>query len=1787
MQRSSTRFPSFFLSVLFVITAMVAIQQFPAAGREVFANATYSHGVLNLTIPYHVARGGRGQLTVEVLDPEDQILGSSEQRVDVAEGSGHWQGEINLLKPLTVEELVWQRVRYRFEYSDGASAPITGTESMSRILRTPVVHILGQQAYLAGSQAAVRVIVSDANNQVIEGRASVRIELLVPNQKSQLLFTGRVNRRGTAEPQFRFPASMVGSYQLHYAVDTSIGSTEFTQTVRLQDKSSILLTTEKPIYQPGQTIHARALALDRSNHQAAANRKLTFELEDSRGNKVFKKATETDKFGIASAEFGLADEVNLGTYHLRALMAGATDGESDAPSNTSEIALSVERYVLPKFKVAVDFANVESANHDDKAKHGYRPGDHVTGTVHANYFFGKAVDGAQVTVKASSMDVSVFEVGSLQGRTDQTGTYRFDLRLPTYFAGRPINQGAARVLIEATVKDSADHTETRVEPITVSESPLLFTAVPEGGALVPNLENQVFILTSYPDGTPASASLSIHVAGAVDQTATSDPGGVAVIRITPGAGTETLEIEGRDKEGNQASSIIQLQTLEGEEQILLRTARAVYHAGDRIVIRVFSTKKSGAVYLDVVKEGQTVLTRDLDIENGEAELSLTATPELAGAVDLNAYMFGSNAQPVGDHRLIFVQPADELNIDAVADAPVYKPGGEARIRFRVSNSKGEGVSAALGLQAVDEAVFALAEKQPGFAKVFFYLEQEVMKPRYEIHSIGMPEVVEPVEESKVKQQDREAQALFSATVMVNTNRFETEFGRTVPMTKYAEYAGRYQARFLTQVHDLAERLNRAYRQNSENGDLTKVFARVASAGGTELRDVWGTELRLEPVAPYRTNRTTYLVRSAGMDQQFDTADDMAAYVEVRTRNIVGRPGSGTMALHIEHDRGSSNGLAQIVGTVTDPSGAVVVAAGVTIREISSGESRNARTNAAGQFTLSGLPSGRYEVEVSSPGFEVASQEFALRPRDRAVLSATLSLGHLSETVVVAAANGVVRVQTVFGDGFGAGVAGKLDSGVMGGAFMGRNLAVSASPQPQRVVKELAASAVPLREPNASGSSAPHVRSYFPEALYINPEIITDRDGMASISVPIADSITTWRMAMLASTTSGALGSATTSLKVFQDFFVDLDLPVTLTQGDRVSIPVAVYNYSGVRGNVNLTLQANDWFSLVDDVPNKSVAVDSAQVGGSQFSLEARRIGKFKLTLAARMHGGADRADIVVREIEVIPNGREQNLVFNGHLENTVQHKLDFPANSIPDASKIFVRLYPGPLSQVIEGMDSILRMPGGCFEQTSSSTYPNVLALDYMKRTKKLTPEVHAKAEGYIANGYQRLLTFEVPGGGFSWFGNAPANKILTAYGLMEFVDMSKVYAVDPRLISRTQQWLATQQQADGSWKPDRSFINEGATNRFNSDLLRITAYLAWSLENTGNQGPAVEKAKEFIENHMNAKMDAYTLAVVANFAVDYGKDRDFTRQALQFLLDARTEKDEQAWWNADDTGVYSAGSSADVETTGLAVQALLKWGEASGIARKAMNYIASKKDASGTWGTTQATIMALRALLLATEKGAAEVRGTLQVLLNGETVENVTLTPENNDMLHQFVFKSVGTNGPNTVEIRFAGKGGLAYQVVGSYFLPWDAKPANEPLSIDVAYDRARLTQDDIATATATIRNNLPKAANMVMVDFGIPPGFDLLSEDLQAYIEKTAGQKSARLEKFSLTATQLLLYFDSIAPGETLTLHFRLRAKYPIRARTFRSRVYEYYDPEISSIARPVQLEVRSAKTTDHTIR
>jgi alpha-2-macroglobulin-like protein len=182
----------------------------------------------------------------------------------------------------------------------------------------------------------------------------------------------------------------------------------------------------------------------------------------------------------------------------------------------------------------------------------------------------------------------------------------------------------------------------------------------------------------------------------------------------------------------------------------------------------------------------------------------------------------------------------------------------------------------------------------------------------------------------------------------------------------------------------------------------------------------------------------------------------------------------------------------------------------------------------------------------------------------------------------------------------------------------------------------------------------------------------------------------------------------------------------------------------------------------------------------------------------------------------------------------------------------------------------------------------------------------------------------------------------------------------------------------------------------------------------------------------------------------------------------------------------------------------------------------------------------------------------------------------ENNDLFHQFVLPQRDADRDNEIEIRFSGKGGLAYQIAGRYFVPWQQMATHDPLAIEVNYNRTRLAQDEIVTVTAKIRNNLDKTAKMVMLDLGIPPGFELLSEDLQKMVEKTAGAKSGRLEKFSMTATQAILYLDSIAPRNSFEVRYRLRAKYPIHAQGFASRIYEYYDPNINATAKPVRFEV-----------
>ena len=1755
-------------SVILMLIAIATLLAAIAPQDGVFADdselaAVYRNGSLEVVVPNNEGVASNQALSLEIIDPNDKLIAKA---VRYASSDRASRITVPLDRSVALEDLAWDRLKI----NAGNSSKIV---SLSEILRVPVVRIFAQRAYAAGSTASVRIITADskAGNPLRDSR--VKLEL-VDGDRSTTLFTGRTDSLGTAQVAFGLPSESYGSRQLRVTADTLLGSVTANQPIQLERRDRILLTTDKPLYQPGQTIHLRALALDGPTRAAETDQPITLEIEDGKGNKVLKKRDRTDRFGIASADFELADEVNFGAYHIRAILG------KDEASSMQEKTVTVDRYVLPKFKVEIELAG-------DAAKQQssyYSPGETVKGTIKAHYLFGKPLTNAEVTLKLTTFDVQSVELGQVNGKTDAEGRFQFSQKLPDFFAGRSTQQGSAPVSIAVEVKDSAAHTETKSRGIVVAKTPILIMAVPESGRLLAGLDNRVYLLTSYPDGTPAQATITGNIAPARIQT---DASGVATVTIRPSKDAVTLNLKAVDSRGRAAQADLKLESTSGSQSLMLRTNQAVYKIGDKVRLETFSTKQRGAVYVDVVKDGQTLVTRALEISGGRGDLSLDLTPAMFGTVEIRAYQITSDADPISDRRLIYVDPADDLKVEVTSEQDSYKPGDDACVHFRVTDQAGRPVSAALGVEIVDEAVFALSDKQPGFEKVFMYLEKELLTPRYEVHQFSFEKVLlDDFEgEKPVAQRERAAQVLLAAAGAVRDKDVRAEFGREAIEAKRAQYVGLYMQRVYEKAQTIAHAMTAYYASNAPSpGGFKSDLLAYASEGKAErkvLEDPWGNSL----VGDGKFTSTDYsnlIIRSLGPDGRDQTTDDLSfnIYAQRKRQANAARYGSFKGHASVQSDA-IAGGRVSIEGTVNDKDGSAIPGVRVSARRVSNGKTTWAYTDALGRFAIADLAPGNYHVVFENDLFQsTVYRTLSLEAGSRGTMESVLE------------SSSVVPITLAVYPNYSAEF-GRAGGGIAGGRFEMRQKAAmggvadAVAPPPMAKPMEMNASLAkderdfkaPAKE--AAGAAEPRVRSFFPETLYTNPSLITDGQGRASIHVPMADSITTWRVTSLASTARGALGSATTPIRVFQDFFVDLDLPVSLTEGDVVSVPVAVYNYLPKAQRVSLELRQDPWFALDGDNAVKQVEVAAGEVTSASFRVKAAKIGQQQLQVTARLIDAPANqpGDAIARSVSVLPNGEEKALVINERLEGAVTKDVVIPAGAIADASKIFVKLYPGALSQVVEGLDSILQMPGGCFEQTSSSTYPDILVMDYLKTSKKITPEIQAKAEGFISLGYQRLVTFEVPGGGFSWFGEAPANKILTAYGLMEFSDMSRIHEVDPRLIERTQSWLASQQQPDGSFKPDTYFINEGATTRYNTDVVRITAYIGWALATTGYKGEAADKAKQFVASHVTGKEDAYTLAVIANFAADYGKDKGWTESAINTLAGRANEGPKTAFWKQEgETPTSARNDSADLETTALAAQALLKSGLKGTLAKKALDYLTEKKDAFGNWQSTQATILSLKAFLLSFTKGTnSDTAGTVEVSVDGKAVDRVQITKDNNDLLHLVDLKAYTHDGAHRVGLSFAGKGSMQYQIVGRYYVPWVKRaPAADPLSIDVSYDRTTLAQNEVATAKVRVTNNTPATAKMIMVDLGIPPGFEPSGEDFAALVDESRNKKGGKLEKYTITAKQVILYFDGLNARQRMEFSFKLRAKFPVRAQTFSSRVYEYYNPTVENKTKPVEMTV-----------
>jgi hypothetical protein len=1017
--------------------------------------------------------------------------------------------------------------------------------------------LLGQTTLAWNSPAALRVVaLRDA--EASEPLSGAPVMLQARREAGgpwRTLFAGRTNRLGTVDASFRLPRDLEGRCLLRAQTGAGPLQDRLEKPITIERKTKALLTADKPLYQPGQTVHMRVLAMYAGGAGAAAGQPVTLEVKDPKGTRVYRQEGKTSKWGVAAADFALADQVNQGRYQLVARV-----GEEE-----TEKTVTVKPYVLPKFRVDLS-----------TAKRYYAPGETVRGSVNASYFFGKPVAGGRVTVTMAAFDTEFHDFATFRGRTDAGGELSFEAALPDRFAGHPLEQGDAMVRMTAAVVDPAGHLEKVVEPLPVSGRPFRLAVVPEGGTPVLGMENIFYVVTSYPDGSVARTHGTVSPANGQPVEFATDASGIAEVRLRVDRMPLRLEIRAVDDRGGEVHDWRDLEKesnwVDPRDRIILRTDRSIYRVGDTVRAEALSWKGSGTIYLDIGRGGQTVLTRSADLEHGRASLAFDLSDDMAGALTLHAYTLSGGWGMGRDTRTILVEPGEQVKLAVQPSSESFRPGEEARLRFAVTDASGKGVAAALGLSIVDESLFALREQDAALEQDYFAMEQAILEPHYQVKA-GLPPSTYPsalLRDASAQRRAAVALAVLPKNYRLKDDATSAGFGPSDLRTSYVYRGDPDYALWVDSRPDRQEAAQ-AFRERYFWGLYwaflalalvlpTLVFARLAPT----MLWVW--------LPLYGLSLLAFLVG------------------EIRwAPAIVG-----------------------IYGLIT------------------AGLARWRRLGAAEAV----LPA--VALAVSTLFFPVFAQS-----REKARLAA--SAASLKQI-----ASEMRRYTEDYGKSDQAGA----------------------------------------RPP---GPEPPRLRQFFPETLFWQPEVITDEQGRAEVVVPMADSITSWRLSALASTVDGRIGSATRGLRVFQDFFVDLDLPVTLTQHDQVSIPVAVHNYLKTPQTVTVALTQDSWFSLAGEA-TRTVSLPPNDVGVVQFPLTAKRFGRQSLTVTAR---GSTISDAIRREIEVLPDGEEEVQTVSDRLAGTATQTVRFPAGAIPGTPRLLLKIHPGVLSQVVEGLDGLLKVPYG------------------------------------------------------------------------------------------------------------------------------------------------------------------------------------------------------------------------------------------------------------------------------------------------------------------------------------------------------------------------------------------------------------------------------------------------------------------------------------------------------------
>ncbi len=1081
-----------------------------------------------------------GKLVAELLGPQDKVVDHLEKTVDQRDKAEAYRFEFPTPKlPLDQLTLRYTFGKQKLEKKLGAILLKKAHETV----------LTAGQEFHAGSKASLRCEVRGVKSLTeTVPLAGARVEVkLHAKDRSYQLYSGKVSADGVASVPFTVPALPAGSYKMEVATRSGLGEEKLEREVKIKDEHKILLVTDKPLYQPGQVIHIRALSLGAFDLKPVAKSKLVFEVEDSKGNKVFKREHETSEYGVAAVDFQLASEVNTGDYRVRAIL----------DKTQADKTVTVKPYVLPKFKGEVT-----------ADKKFYLPKEVIKADLQTDYFFGKPVAKAKVKVTASTFDVAFKDFTTWEGTTNERGHAKFEIKLPNYFVGQPLAKGNALVRLEVKVTDTADHSETFTRTYPVSDQPIKVSLIPEAGRLVPGVENRVFAAAIYPDGSPARCEVKVWLGkdtkGKPLAEVTTSEAGLAEFAFTPEAkqfrpgdwGMQNVEVlggtrqiwaaknlldlaaEAKDATGEKASAVATLSSDPLGENVLLRLDKAVYKGGDRMAVDIRTSAGLPTVYFDLVKNGQTLLTEWLDAKGGKALKKIDLPAEAFGTLEVHAYQMLASGEIIRDGRIVYVQPPSDLNIKVQANKDVYKPGDNGSIRFEVTDSAGKPTAAALGVLIVDEAVYALQEMQPGLEKVYFTLQEELMKPQAQAvykPSETIDTLVLRPELPPEKQQV--AQVLLTSVRPKPPARWDVDPAqeRRRQFEANLQQIGWALWNYAFQGKEFLEQDKESKRWRFKDGLLDELV-KMKWLNENQLKDPLGGQLSLDGLSR--------------LEKDF-TADQLArAYTSQRILQLIGAVAQQANAHRAQWFKDKAWKVpAKVIDDAAKALGDPRVARDAWGRPIMLVKRDRKLTNPTGHDLyhthelVSAGPDGKFETaDDIKQNVAIAWNHGAGWWGDQNLAFGGRQLGERDDrwgrqlqrrNLFIDREERMMMKEGLGGPPGGGGFQGGIGGG--GGLPMATGAPGRAGGGGPPLLKP--AERAPLLElaqgSEAGGAQPTRLREFFPETMLWKPALITDDKGVADLSVDFADSITTWRLTASASSKGGLLGGVSAPLKVFQ------------------------------------------------------------------------------------------------------------------------------------------------------------------------------------------------------------------------------------------------------------------------------------------------------------------------------------------------------------------------------------------------------------------------------------------------------------------------------------------------------------------------------------------------------------------------------------------------------------------------------------------------------------------------------